>query len=453
MKPMQLDYTHVLDFLKEDEIFGLQDEVRRVHDVVERRTGAGNDFLGWLDLAGRTPDSDIDRIVALGEEIRKTSDVLVVVGIGGSYLGAKAVIDAVSHSFHNSLPVRTPQVFFAGQNMSGKYYEDLKEILHNRRICVNVISKSGTTTEPALGLRFLREHLEASMSKEQVSRRIVATTDSRKGSLKTMADAEGYRTFVIPDDVGGRYSVLTPVGLVPIAGAGIDIRSLIHGARDMENLLKNADLRQNPAYVYAAIRYLMYRKGKAIEILANFDPSLHYIAEWWKQLYGESEGKDQKSLFPASVDFSTDLHSMGQWIQQGTRNIFETFLWIDTPRSSSSVPGLKEDADGFNFLAGRTFDFVNSKAYEGVTLAHRDGQVPNMTVRLPELSPYYLGQMIYFFEKACAISGYLIGVNPFDQPGVEAYKTNMFALLGKKGFEQKTVEINKRIAGIQRKMV
>lgn len=295
--------------------------------------------------------------------------------------------------------------------------------------------------------------LAGQKSREQAGRRIVATTDAKRGSLKTMADSEGYRTFVIPDDVGGRYSVLTPVGLIPIAAAGVDIQQLLKGARDMEELLKNADLRKNPAYVYAAIRYLMYTKGKAIEILANFDPSLHYISEWWKQLYGESEGKDHKSLFPASVDFSTDLHSMGQWIQQGTRNIFETFLWIDSERSKTAVPKLAQDADGFNFLAGRTLDFVNRMASEGVALAHRDGEVPNLTVRLPELSAYYLGQMIYFFEKACAVSGYMIGVNPFDQPGVETYKTNMFALLGKKGFETQTKSINERISKIQRKTV
>ncbi len=453
MKNVQVDYTHVLDFLKEDDIFGLQKEVDRAHSIVEERSGAGSDFLGWLDLASRTSAEEVDRIAKLGEEIRKTSDILVVIGIGGSYLGAKAVIDAMAHSFHNALPYKIPQVVFAGQNMSGKYYEDLKELLQNKRVFVNVISKSGTTTEPALGLRLLREHLEATMSREQAGRRIVATTDAKRGSLKTMADSEGYRTFVIPDDVGGRYSVLTPVGLIPIAAAGVDIQQLLKGARDMEELLKNADLRKNPAYVYAAIRYLMYTKGKAIEILANFDPSLHYISEWWKQLYGESEGKDHKSLFPASVDFSTDLHSMGQWIQQGTRNIFETFLWIDSERSKTAVPKLAQDADGFNFLAGRTLDFVNRMASEGVALAHRDGEVPNLTVRLPELSAYYLGQMIYFFEKACAVSGYMIGVNPFDQPGVETYKTNMFALLGKKGFETQTKSINERISKIQRKAV
>ncbi len=453
MKSIQVDYTHVLDFLTEQEIFGCQADVDRVHAVVEKRTGAGNDFLGWLDLSGRMPEQEVDRIIQVADEIRKTSDALVVIGIGGSYLGARAVIEALSHSFHNSLPHKVPQIFFAGHQMSGRYYEHMTEALVNKRVFVNVISKSGTTTEPALGLRYLRALLEAGMSKEQAARRIVATTDEKRGSLKTMADEEGYRTFIIPDDVGGRYSVLTPVGLLPIAAAGVDIRALLQGARDMEKITQDARLKNNAAYTYAVIRYRMYQKGKAIEILANFDPSLHFISEWWKQLYGESEGKDHKSLYPASVDFSTDLHSMGQWIQQGTRNIFETFLWSDEPRSGAQIPGLDKDLDGFNFLTGCTFDYVNGKAFEGVALAHRDGQVPNLAVRLPELNAYYLGQMIYFFEKACAISGYLIGVNPFDQPGVEAYKTNMFALLGKKGYEARAAELGRRIGNIERKTV
>jgi glucose-6-phosphate isomerase len=337
--------------------------------------------------------------------------------------------------------------------MSAKYYEDFKEVLMNKRVSVNVISKSGTTTEPALGLRYLRDLMSQNMSKEQVRQRIVATTDKAKGSLKTMADKEGYTQFVIPDDIGGRYSVLTPVGLLPIAAAGINIGDLLQGARDMEKTLKDPSLKANPAYMYAAIRNLMYTNGKAIEILTNFDPSLHYVSEWWKQLYGESEGKENKSIYPASVDYSTDLHSMGQWVQQGARNIYETFLWVEKSRGQASIPALEEDLDGFNFLSGKSFDFVNRKAYEGVTLAHHDGRVPNMTVNLPELNAYYLGQMIYFFEKACAMSGYLLRVNPFDQPGVEAYKTNMFALLGKKGYEEKSKELNTILSKTERKVV
>ncbi|MBX7152506.1 glucose-6-phosphate isomerase [bacterium] len=453
MKYIQLDYTYMMDFVREKDILKMQSKVTDVHKVIEERTGIGGDFLGWLDLGHRMPVSELESIVKTAEEIQKTSDILVVIGIGGSYLGARSVIDSLSHSFHNVLPHKSPQIFFAGQNMSGKYYEDLKEVLMNKRVTVNVISKSGTTTEPALALRYFRDIMQSVMASGQVKQRIIATTDAAKGSLKKMADQEGYRTFVIPDDVGGRYSVLTPVGLLPIAVAGININELLQGARDMEAYLKEPDLKKNPAYMYAVIRNSMYASGKAIEIMANFDPSLHYFSEWWKQLYGESEGKDNKGIYPASVDYSTDLHSMGQWVQQGARNIFETFLWIEKPRSQSAVPSLQNDLDGFNFLSGKTFDFVNEKAYQGVTLAHHDGRVPNMTVSIPEMNAYYLGQLIYFFEKACAMSGYLLRVNPFDQPGVEAYKSNMFALLGKKGFEEKNKELIETLKTIERRVV
>ncbi len=453
MKSIQLDYTYVTDFIKEKDIFRLQSKVDEIHKVIEDRTGIGNDYLGWLDLASRITMKEIEDINKTAEEIRKSSDVLITIGIGGSYLGAKAVIDALSHSFNNSLPSKTPHIFFAGQNMSGRYLRDLKDVLQNKRVSVNVISKSGTTTEPALALRYLKAIMGESMAKGQVAQRIVATTDASRGSLKKLADQNGWKTFVIPDDIGGRYSVLTPVGLLPIAVAGIDIGQLLQGARDMEKILKEPSLRLNPAYTYAAIRYLMYSNGKTAELLANFEPSLHYMAEWWKQLYGESEGKESKSLFPASVDYSTDLHSMGQWVQQGARNIFETVLWIEKSQADTSVPELEGDVDGFNFLTGKTFDYVNRKAYEGVTLAHHDGRVPNMTVSIPELNAYYLGQLIYFFEKACAMSGYLLRVNPFDQPGVEAYKSNMFALLGKKGYEEKTKELNAVLAKLDKKII
>lgn len=453
MKYIQLDYTYMMDFVREKDILKMQSKVTDVHKVIEERTGIGGDFLGWLDLAHRMPVSELESIVKTAEEIQKTSDIFVVIGIGGSYLGARAVIDSLSHSFHNALPHKSPQIFFAGQNMSGKYYEDLKEVLMNKRLTVNVISKSGTTTEPALALRYFRDLMQSVMASGQVKQRIIATTDAAKGSLKKMADQEGYRTFVIPDDVGGRYSVLTPVGLLPVAVAGININELLQGARDMEAYLKEPDLKKNPAYMYAVIRNSMYASGKAIEIMANFDPSLHFFSEWWKQLYGESEGKDNKGIYPASVDYSTDLHSMGQWVQQGARNIFETFLWIEKSRSGAAVPTLQNDLDGFNFLSGKTFDFVNEKAYQGVTLAHHDGRVPNMSVMIPEMNAYYLGQLIYFFEKACAMSGYLLRVNPFDQPGVEAYKSNMFALLGKKGFEEKNKELMETLKTIERRVV
>lgn len=453
MQRLRLDYTYVLDFIREKDIAKLQSKVDDVHKVIEDRTGIGGEFLGWLDLPHRHSIKELEDIVRTAEEVRKNSDVFVVIGIGGSYLGARAVIDALSHSFHAHLPQKTPQVVFAGHHMSGRYYDDLRELVANKRITVNVISKSGTTTEPALALRYIRDQMLEVMASGQVKQRIIATTDEKKGALRKMAETDGFKTYTIPDDVGGRYSVLTPVGLLPIAVAGININELLQGARDMADQLRSAKLSENPAYLYATIRYLMYSNGKGTEILANFNPSLHYFSEWWKQLYGESEGKDNKSLYPASVDYSTDLHSMGQWVQQGTRNIFETILWVERSSALSTIPRLDGDPDGFNFLEGKTFDFVNERAFQGVTLAHRDGRVPNMSVLIPELNAYYMGQLIYFFEKACAMSGYLLRVNPFDQPGVEAYKTNMFALLGKKGFEEKSSELTELLRKIERKII
>ncbi len=453
MARIVLDYTYIQDFVKEADLFGYQSKVNTIHEIIERRTGAGSDFLGWCDWPERIAAEEVERIGQLAEEIRKEADALVVIGIGGSYLGARAVIEALSHSFERELPSRKPAIYYAGHHMSGKYLSELADVLKGKSVMLNVISKSGTTTEPALAFRFLKDLMARIAPNTDFRIAIIATTDARKGSLKTLADQQGYRTFVIPDDIGGRFSVLTPVGLIPIAAAGISVEELLKGARDMSAMLKQTDLANNPAYFYAVIRHYMYTHGKAIELLSNFEPSLHYIAEWWKQLYGESEGKGHQSLFTASVDFSTDLHSMGQWIQDGVRNIFETFLIVDKPLAETKVPALPEDIDGFNFLAGRMFDFVNRTAYEGVALAHKEGQVPNLTVRIPELNAYYLGQLIYFFEKACAMSGYLLGVNPFDQPGVEAYKTNMFALLGKKGYEQKNKELQDVLQRTQRKII
>lgn len=452
MERIELDYTYIAGHLTEEEIFSYQDEVNRLHQQLHTKTGAGNDFLGWLDLPEKTSEAEIHRIEETAEVIRNEADALIVIGIGGSYLGARAVIEALSHHFPAQAGNK-PEIYYAGQNMSGRYLRDLLEVIEQKRCVINVISKSGTTTEPALALRIIGEKLKSRYGAEKTINYLYATTDGARGALRKMADREKLNTFVIPDDVGGRFSVLTPVGLLPIAVAGISIRDLMQGARDMMNCLMDTDLKKNPAYMYAVIRYALYRKGKAIEILANFEPSLHSLAEWWKQLYGESEGKQHQSLFTASVDFSTDLHSMGQWIQDGVRNIFETFLWIRRYPSDLKIPTLTDDFDGFNFLAGKLLDEVNERAYEGVRLAHMEGQVPNMTLLIPERSAYYLGQLIYFFEKACAISGYLLNINPFDQPGVEQYKNNMFALLGKKGYEEKNKTIQKTLSEMITKKV
>jgi glucose-6-phosphate isomerase len=453
MPRIELDYSYVLDFAKESELFAYQSKVNEIHDRIEQRSGAGKEFLGWLDWPYRISSEEIQRVKQIAMQVRNGADAFVVIGIGGSYLGARSVIEALCHSFAHEISSQKPFIYYAGQNMSGKYLSDLSDALKGKKVMLNVISKSGTTTEPALAFRFIKNLIERIAPGTDLKKSIIATTDARKGSLKTLADQEGYPTFVIPDDIGGRFSVLTPVGLLPIAAAGISIEELLRGAKDMAQLLKTPDLTANPAYFYAVTRNYMYQNGKAVELLSNFEPSLHYIAEWWKQLYGESEGKAHKSLFTASVDFSTDLHSMGQWIQEGVRNIFETFLVIQNQLSGIEIPGLPEDIDGFNFLNGKPYDFVNKTAYSGVALAHKEGQVPNMTIRIPELNAYYIGQLIYFFEKACAMSGYLLDVNPFDQPGVEAYKSNMFALLGKKGYEKKNQELQAVLSRTQKKVI
>ncbi|MFL0246473.1 glucose-6-phosphate isomerase [Candidatus Clostridium stratigraminis] len=445
---LSLDLSKLKPALSDYEISNQKAMVREAHNMVHNGTGAGKDFLGWVNLPVNYDKEEFSRIKKAAEKIKDNSDVLIVIGIGGSYLGARAAIDSLSHTFYNTLPKgkrTTPQIYFVGNNISSTYITDLLEAIEGLDISVNVISKSGTTTEPAVAFRIFKSYLEKKYGKEGAKERIFATTDKARGALKSLADAEGYETFVIPDDVGGRYSVLTAVGLLPIAAAGINIDEIMKGAADSREAYSNPDINENDAYKYAAARNSLYRKGKVTEILVNYEPALHYFNEWWKQLYGESEGKDNKGIFPAAVDFSTDLHSMGQYIQEGLRNIFETVINVEKPRKEVVIEASTENIDGLNFLAGKTMDFVNKKAFQGTVLAHNDGGVPNIIVNIPELTPYYFGYLVYFFEKACAISGYLNGVNPFDQPGVEAYKKNMFALLGKPGYEDMKAELEKRL--------
>lgn len=448
MKKLTFSCKHAAPFLSERELQALAPEVELAHECLHNRTGLGSDFLGWIDLPKDYDREEFDRVREAALRIQGDSEVFVVIGIGGSYLGARAAIEMLSHSFYNLLPHKerqTPQVFFVGHAISGTYLTELLEIIGDRDFSVNVISKSGTTTEPAIAFRVFRELLEKRYGRDGARQRIYATTDKERGALKTLADAEGYECFVIPDDVGGRYSVLTPVGLLPMAVAGIDIEAVMAGASDARNWYGVPNLEMNDAYQYAAARNVLYRKGKVTEILVNYEPSLQYFNEWWKQLFGESEGKDQRGIFPASVNFTTDLHSMGQFIQDGMRNIFETVLWVQESRHEFMIKKDQADLDGLNFLAGQTMDYVNYQAFRGTILAHTDGGVPNLIVEIPELTPYYFGALVYFFEKACAVSGYLLGVNPFDQPGVEEYKTNMFALLGKPGFEEQRKQIEKRL--------
>ncbi len=445
---LQFDFSKALDFIGRHEVDYLAGAVATAHEQLHNGTGAGNDFLGWIDLPVNYDKEEFARIQQAAKRIQSNSDALVVVGIGGSYLGARAAIESLSHSFYNLLPKdkrKTPEIYFVGQNISSTYVTHLLQLLEGKDISVNVISKSGTTTEPAIAFRIFRELLEKKYGKEGARERIYATTDQAKGALKKLATEEGYETFVIPDDVGGRYSVLTAVGLLPIATAGIDIESMMRGAADAREAYANPNLAENEAYQYAAVRNALYRKGKTTEILVNYEPSLHFVSEWWKQLYGESEGKDNKGIFPAAVDFSTDLHSMGQFVQEGTRNLFETVIQVKEVSEQIVIGTDAQDLDGLNFLSGQTMDFVNKKSVRRHNAAHTDGGVPNLIVTLPDLTPYTFGYMVYFFEKACGISGYLLGVNPFDQPGVEAYKRNMFALLGKPGYEKEKAELEARL--------
>jgi glucose-6-phosphate isomerase len=422
---------NILPHLSMEEIERLQPEVTAIHHRMEKGEGPGNNFLGWLHLPSHTSEELLDHISQTAQKIRDQSDAFVTIGIGGSYLGAKAAITFLKHSFFNQIPPtrrRGPEIYFAGQNISSDYLADLADLIKGRRVTLNVISKSGTTTEPAIAFRILKSLVEG---QEEARERIVVITDQSQGVLKKLADREIYRTFVIPDDVGGRYSVLTPVGLLPMAVAGINVRALIQGARKAEEAAADPNLLQNAAYRYAAIRYLLYKKGKAVEILSSFHPGLHDMLEWWKQLAGESEGKGHQGLFPASADFTTDLHSLGQWIQEGSRNLFETFVTVRYTNRTLEVPFVADDPDGLNYLSGKTLEEVNRRAYEGTAEAHREGGVPNMTLSLEDRSPETLGELFYFFERAIAMTGYLMGVNPFDQPGVELYKKNMFKLLGK----------------------
>ncbi len=445
---LQFDYSKALPFIEQHEVHYMAAPVALAHEQLHNQSGAGSEYLGWIDLPTAYDKAEFQRIKQAAKQIQANSDALVVIGIGGSYLGAKAAISMLSHSFYNELPGGkrgTPEIYFAGNNISSTYLTHLLQLLEGKYISVNIISKSGTTTEPAIAFRIFRGLLEKKYGKVGAKARIYATTDQAKGALKKLADEEGYETFVIPDDVGGRYSVLTAVGLLPIAVAGVDIDAMMQGAAAASLEFSNPNVRENLSYQYAAVRNALYRKGKTTEILVNYEPSLHFVSEWWKQLFGESEGKDSKGIFPASVDFSSDLHSMGQYIQEGKRNIFETVIQIEHPAEEITIGSDADNLDGLNFLSGKTMDFVNKKAFQGTMLAHTDGGVPNLIVTLPENSPYWFGFLVYFFEKACAVSGYLLGVNPFDQPGVEAYKKNMFALLGKPGFEKEKAELESRL--------
>ncbi|WP_340081917.1 glucose-6-phosphate isomerase [Terribacillus sp. FSL K6-0262] len=448
MTHIGFDFKKAMPYIGEQELDYLAPLVQAAHEQLHNKTGAGNDFLGWLDLPTDYDKDEFARIKQAAEKIQSDSDVLLVVGIGGSYLGARAAIEALTHSFFNVLSKedrKAPQVFFVGNSISAPYLNQLMDAIKGKDVSVNVISKSGTTTEPAIAFRIFKKYLEEKYGAEEARKRIYATTDKARGALKTLSSKEGYESFVIPDDVGGRFSVLTAVGLLPIAAAGVDIDSIMAGAQKAQEELAVSVLKENPAYQYAAVRNVLYNKGKNIELLVNYEPSLQYFSEWWKQLFGESEGKDLKGLFPASANFSTDLHSLGQYVQEGRRDLFETVVHVKQPVSDVTIEAEEEDLDGLNYLAGQTVDQVNHKAFQGTLLAHTDGNVPNLVVEVPALDPFSFGYLVYFFEKACAISGYLLGVNPFDQPGVEAYKKNMFALLGKPGYEEEKAALEKRL--------
>jgi glucose-6-phosphate isomerase len=448
MTSIKVKIDNIKSFISDNEIKLFESEVELHRSKIYKKTGAGNDFLGWVDLPGSIDEAMLASIEADAAKMKSNSQVVVVVGIGGSYLGSRAVIDALSPNFPIDVPgkERNPQVIYAGQNIGEDYTAELLTYLDKKDYSIIVISKSGTTTEPAIAFRLLKNHIENKYGKEAASSRIFAVTDGQKGALKKLATDKSYKTYVIPDDVGGRFSVLTPVGLLPIAVAGFDVRKLVQGAVDMENFLKKEGrLYENPAALYAVVRNVLYRKGKTTEVMASYTPNMMYFTEWWKQLYGESEGKDGKGIFPAGVNFTCDLHSMGQYIQDGLRNIFETVIRVQSTKNVVEIPKDEDDLDGLNFLAGKRLSYVNSMAETGTILAHVDGQVPNMEIILPQINETVLGEMIYFFEMACAISGYLLEVNPFDQPGVEAYKKNMFALLEKPGFEKDTAEIKKRL--------
>lgn len=442
------DYSKAAGFISAHEVEYMKETAEHAKAKLVSKSGEGSDFLGWIDLPVEYDREEFSKIRKAAEKIRSDSEVLVVIGIGGSYLGARAAIEFLRHGFYNNISReqrKTPEIYFAGNNISSTYLKGLIDVIGSRDFSVNVISKSGTTTEPAIAFRVFKEMLENKYGRKEAAGRIYATTDKSRGALKSLAAEEGYETFVVPDDVGGRFSVLTAVGLLPIAVSGADLEKLMEGAAcGRENAL-NLPFEKNDALLYAAVRNILLRKGKSVELLANYEPSVHYVSEWWKQLYGESEGKDQKGLMPASVDLTTDLHSMGQFIQDGARIMFETVLNVETPREDLVIREEKTDLDGLNYLAGKTVDFINKSAMNGTALAHTDGNVPNLRVNIPEQNEFYLGQLFYFFEFACGISGYILGVNPFNQPGVESYKSNMFALLGKPGYEEKHAQLTERL--------
>ncbi len=448
MGKITFDYSKTAGFISEEEIGYMSRLTEQAKDVLVSKNGAGNDFLGWIDLPVDYDKEEFSRIEKAAEKIKKDSDVLIVIGIGGSYLGARAAIEFLRHGFYNSLPKEkrgTPEIYYVGNSISSTYLQGVIDVIGDRDFSVNVISKSGTTTEPAIAFRIFKKMLEDKYGQEEAAKRIYATTDKARGALKDLATKEGYESFVVPDDVGGRFSVLTAVGLLPIAVSGADIKALMDGAASGRELALNEKFEDNEAMKYAAIRNILLRKGKSVEVLANYEPALHYISEWWKQLYGESEGKDQKGIFPAAVDFTTDLHSMGQFIQDGARIMFETVMNVEEARETITIEKEAEDLDGLNYLAGKTMDFVNKSAMNGTILAHTDGNVPNLMIKIPKMDEFHLGQLFYFFEFACGVSGYILGVNPFNQPGVESYKRNMFALLGKPGYEEEREALLKRL--------
>lgn len=448
MSQISLNIDPIFGFVTPESVAAYKDVASKACQALHDKSGKGSDFLGWLDLPSSITKEELADIKNTAKKLQDNCEVVVVIGIGGSYLGTKAVIDALNNSFDGLLTDRkVPAVVYAGQNIGEDYMYELQELLKTKKFGIVVISKSGTTTEPAVAFRLLKDQLEKQVGAEAANDLIVAITDAEKGALRTLADQKGYKSYIIPDNVGGRYSVLTPVGLLPIAVAGFDIEALVNGAKEMElQCAPSVPFEENPAAIYAAARNELYAKGKKIEILVNYNPKLHFLSEWWKQLYGESEGKDNKGIFPAAVDFTSDLHSMGQWIQEGERTIFETVISVKSPVRNVVVPTDEANLDGLNFLAGKRIDEVNKMAELGTRIAHLDGGVPNMVIELPELNEQYLGQLLYFFEKACGISGYVLGVNPFDQPGVEAYKKNMFALLEKPGFEEATKAIKAKLA-------
>lgn len=445
MGNLKFDYSKALESA---EIEALSPFVAAAHKMLEESSGAGSDFLGWLRLPGEFDRAELERIKAAAARVRSNSEIFVVIGIGGSYLGAKAAIDMLGHNFSASLPKEkrgAPKVVFAGNSVSSTYLADLVEVLEDVDFSINIISKSGTTIEPAITFRVLRELLLKKYGREGARTRIYATADTNGGALKKLSEEEGYERFVIPADIGGRFSVLTAVGLFPIAVSGGDVDGIFAGAREAMEKYGRASLEDNISYQYAAARNALYRKGKTLEVFVSYEPQMHFFSEWWKQLYGESEGKDGKGIFPVSADFSTDLHSIGQYIQQGLRNMFETSINVETPRKDIEIKADRDNIDGLNFLAGKTIDFVNSRARLGTLLAHTDGGVPNLVLQVPRLDEANFGEMVYFFERACGVSGYLLGVNPFDQPGVENYKRNMFALLGKPGHERQRRELEERL--------